>query len=225
MRKFIMAAAAGAVLLAVPTTALAAHTPLEKQYLHAYRQVAKKYGKRTPGRNIVKYGRLHGKGLTVRESLVVLRRMLAPPPAPRVVAAPTAASSYARTSYTTHTATSSGYVQPSSSYSSSYSGSGGAGGVLASIRACESSGNYSTNTGNGFYGAYQFTDQTWHAMGGSGHASDASPAEQDARAQKLYAGGAGAGGGSLTPVSPPPGLRPPCYRAPLIRHPVGAART
>lgn len=60
-------------------------------------------------------------------------------------------------------------------------------GVLASIRACESGGNYSANTGNGFYGAYQFTDQTWHAMGGSGHASDAPAAEQDQRASKLMA--------------------------------------
>jgi hypothetical protein len=69
--------------------------------------------------------------------------------------------------------------------SSSYSGGGGAGGNLASIRACESGGNYSTNTGNGYYGAYQFDQQTWNSVGGSGNPANASPAEQDARAQAL----------------------------------------
>jgi hypothetical protein len=71
------------------------------------------------------------------------------------------------------------------SSSSSYSGGGGAGGNLASIRACESGGNYSTNTGNGFYGAYQFDQQTWNSVGGGGNPANASPAEQDARAQAL----------------------------------------
>lgn len=77
-----------------------------------------------------------------------------------------------------------------SSYSASapsYSGGGGAGGNLASIRACESGGNYSTNTGNGYYGAYQFDQQTWNSVGGSGNPADASPSEQDARAQALIA--------------------------------------
>jgi Transglycosylase-like domain len=63
--------------------------------------------------------------------------------------------------------------------------SGGAGGQLAAIRACESGGDYTTNTGNGFYGAYQFDAQTWHSLGGSGLPSDASPGEQDRRAQAL----------------------------------------
>jgi hypothetical protein len=72
-----------------------------------------------------------------------------------------------------------------SATSSSYSGGGGAGGSLAGIRACESGGNYSTNTGNGFYGAYQFDQQTWNSVGGSGNPANASPAEQDARAQAL----------------------------------------
>lgn len=64
---------------------------------------------------------------------------------------------------------------------------GGAGGQLASIRACESGGNYSTNTGNGFYGAYQFTQQSWEAVGGTGNPAAASPAEQDKRAAMLMA--------------------------------------
>jgi hypothetical protein len=64
-------------------------------------------------------------------------------------------------------------------------GGGGAGGNLASIRECESGGDYSTNTGNGFYGAYQFTQETWESVGGSGSPASASPAEQDAAAQRL----------------------------------------
>ena len=72
---------------------------------------------------------------------------------------------------------------PSPSYSGG--GGGGAGGNLASIRACESGGNYATNTGNGYYGAYQFDQQTWNSVGGSGNPANASPAEQDARAQAL----------------------------------------
>lgn len=32
---------------------------------------------------------------------------------------------------------------------------------LYKLRMCESGGNYQTNTGNGFYGAYQFSQSTW----------------------------------------------------------------
>jgi Transglycosylase-like domain len=58
--------------------------------------------------------------------------------------------------------------------------------VLAAIRECESGGNYTTNTGNGFYGAYQFTLSTWESVGGVGLPSDAPPREQDKRAARLY---------------------------------------
>lgn len=58
--------------------------------------------------------------------------------------------------------------------------------TLASIRECESGGDYSTNTDNGFYGAYQFTISSWESVGGSGLPSEASPREQDERAAALY---------------------------------------
>ena len=58
---------------------------------------------------------------------------------------------------------------------------------LEAIAACESGGNPSTNTGNGFYGKYQFTQQTWQSVGGTGNPAAASEAEQDARAAQLYA--------------------------------------
>lgn len=66
---------------------------------------------------------------------------------------------------------------------------GGAGGDLASIRACESGGDYTTNTGNGYFGAYQFDLPTWQAAGGTGNPASASPAEQDAVAAAWIAAG------------------------------------
>jgi hypothetical protein len=64
--------------------------------------------------------------------------------------------------------------------------------ALQAIAACESGGNPSTDTGNGFYGKYQFTMSTWQAVGGAGNPAQASEAEQDRRAATLYAS-AGAG--------------------------------
>ena len=58
-------------------------------------------------------------------------------------------------------------------------------GDFARLRACESGGNYATNTGNGFYGAYQFDSRTWHGLGYSGLPSDAAPGTQDAAAATL----------------------------------------
>ncbi len=61
------------------------------------------------------------------------------------------------------------------------------GGVWAELRQCESGGNYADNTGNGYYGAYQFSLPTWESLGLSGLPSDASPATQDAAAAELQA--------------------------------------
>jgi hypothetical protein len=58
---------------------------------------------------------------------------------------------------------------------------------LQAIAACESGGNPSANTGNGFYGKYQFTMSTWASVGGRGNPAAASEAEQDRRAAMLYA--------------------------------------
>jgi hypothetical protein len=46
------------------------------------------------------------------------------------------------------------------------------------VASCESGGNWSTNTGNGYYGGLQFTMGTWRANGGSGSPSQASRDEQ-----------------------------------------------
>ena len=58
---------------------------------------------------------------------------------------------------------------------------------FARLRHCESGGNYATNTGNGFYGAYQFDLRTWHGLGYSGRPDQASPGTQDAAAADLQA--------------------------------------
>ena len=55
------------------------------------------------------------------------------------------------------------------------------------IAACESGGNWAINTGNGYYGGLQFSLGSWRAVGGQGLPSDASKAEQIARAQMLQA--------------------------------------
>ncbi|HEV7752209.1 MAG TPA: transglycosylase family protein [Baekduia sp.] len=59
--------------------------------------------------------------------------------------------------------------------------------ALQAIAACESGGNPRADTGNGFYGKYQFTMSTWQAVGGSGNPAAASEAEQDRRAATLLA--------------------------------------
>jgi uncharacterized protein YabE (DUF348 family) len=57
------------------------------------------------------------------------------------------------------------------------------------VAACESGGNWSINTGNGFYGGVQFDYGTWLAYGGGQYAQRAdlaTRAEQIAVATKLY---------------------------------------
>jgi len=61
------------------------------------------------------------------------------------------------------------------------------GDVWAQLRQCESEGNYADNTGNGYYGAYQFSLSTWQSLGYSGLTSDAPAATQDQAAQQLQA--------------------------------------
>ncbi len=57
----------------------------------------------------------------------------------------------------------------------------------AALRNCESTNNYLVNTGNGYYGAYQFDQSTWESVGGTGRPHWAAPVVQDARARLLYA--------------------------------------
>jgi len=49
------------------------------------------------------------------------------------------------------------------------------------VAACESGGDWSINTGNGFYGGLQFTISTWDAYGGQAYAPRADLASRDAQ--------------------------------------------
>jgi uncharacterized protein YabE (DUF348 family) len=58
--------------------------------------------------------------------------------------------------------------------------SGNLGSWLQKLRQCESGGNYQDNTGNGYYGAYQFSPGTWNSLGtGYARADMAPPSVQD----------------------------------------------
>lgn len=46
------------------------------------------------------------------------------------------------------------------------------------LAQCESTGNWSINSGNGYYGGLQFSPSTWRAFGGSGMPHQASKSEQ-----------------------------------------------
>ncbi len=57
--------------------------------------------------------------------------------------------------------------------------------TLAALRGCESGGNYQDNTGNGYYGAYQFSLSTWRALGFAGLPNQSPPSVQDQAASIL----------------------------------------
>lgn len=141
------------------------HDSLLTAYSANWHAVKKQFGKRAPGRNIRKWGITDRRGANckhIRKSLNTLRRM-----------------QYSGNHLLNPSRP---YVPPAQTATLRATGA-----PLTSIAACESGGNYSTNTGNGFYGAYQFDLQTWQSVGGSGNPANASPAEQDMRASMLYA--------------------------------------
>ncbi len=64
----------------------------------------------------------------------------------------------------------------------------GCGRSLDQIKQDESGGSYTeVNPSSGAGGAYQFLPSTWRSNGGQGLPENASPAEQDRIAQKVYA--------------------------------------
>ncbi|MCZ4095795.1 LysM peptidoglycan-binding domain-containing protein [Streptomyces sp. SID13666] len=78
------------------------------------------------------------------------------------------------------------------------------------VAQCESGGNWSINTGNGYYGGLQFSQSSWEAAGGTAYAARADLATKDqqiAVAEKLLAlqgpgAWACAGAGNLTAGGP-----------------------
>jgi nucleoid-associated protein YgaU len=114
------------------------------------------------------------------------------------------------------------------------------------LAQCESGGNWATNTGNGFSGGLQFTQQTWAAYGGTGSPESASRAQQIAVAEKVQAGqgwgawpacaaklglsgGATAAAPQIQPQSAPVQAAPvqaaPVQTAPVAQAPVAEAPT
>ncbi|OHV04109.1 transglycosylase family protein [Mycobacterium talmoniae] len=55
------------------------------------------------------------------------------------------------------------------------------------VAQCESGGNWSADTGNGFYGGLQFRESTWREFGGVGSPADAPRDEQIAVANRVLA--------------------------------------
>lgn len=67
------------------------------------------------------------------------------------------------------------------------------------VAQCESGGNWSASTGNGYSGGLQFSARTWAAHGGTGSPANASKAQQIAVAERVLA-------------SQGPGAWPNCFR-------------
>ncbi len=98
--------------------------------------------------------------------------------------------------------------------------------VWDSLAQCESSGNWNTNTGNGYAGGLQFSQSTWAAYGGTGSAANASRAQQIAVAEKVQASqgwGAwpacaaklGLSGGAVAPQSATTSRQPAAVSTPV----------
>ena len=182
MRKRIAAVALGAAMLVVPVTANADndgaagyeraiknalengdYKPYEKRYLRLYDRFADEFGVQSAGRNVVLFGALTKSG--VHEA----SRNRVTTDADEFAAALNPPEVATTTTTTTGTTT------------ATYSG------AASSTVMCESGGDYSANTGNGYYGGYQFDSQTWDAYGDSSYAeaSDAPPAVQDQAAASV----------------------------------------
>jgi hypothetical protein len=162
MRMRIATIATCVAALAAPVAAQGSPTSIvpkrqpgyEKHYRELRKQVVKHIGLHAAGRDIVSDGYREKNGdvhkATRAEVVASSDRMEASlhPPAP----APPSNTDMATTKTSTATST-------------SYSGSS----PSSSTVQCESGGDYSANTGNGYYGAYQFDQSTWDAYAPSGY--------------------------------------------------------
>jgi len=141
---------------------------LQDRYLRLHAK-ARKSGE-DPGRNIVRRGVKERDGdvrlasaRDVKRSVRVLERMTRPAPRAERTAA-------------------------SEKGGSAPGAPGAASGQLEAIAACESGGDPNAVGGGGAYGGkYQFSQETWQSVGGSGNPASAPEAEQDKRAAMLLA--------------------------------------
>ena len=107
------------------------------------------------------------------------------------------------------------------------------------LAECESGGNWSINTGNGFYGGLQFQQSSWQAAGGSGMPHQASKAEQIRVAENLLSmqgwgawpscsaqlglSGSPSGTPSSAPAEQAPAQQAPAQQAPVQEAPAQQA--
>jgi LysM repeat protein len=119
-----------------------------------------------------------GKSVRIPSTGEKLKKRALPNAAPKPIAKKAQPQRASTRSYTPNPAPA---PAPKPTYSSN------SGGVWDRLAGCESGGNWSINTGNGYYGGLQFSLSSWRAVGGSGLPSSASKSEQIARAEKLKA--------------------------------------
>ena len=218
MRYIKFAGALLACLAFTATSAVAAQRPAyERAYLKRFAELVHRHGKQTAGCELIgsRYtNNCHGpatKARVLKSNATIKRMLYVPPPPPPPAPSPTPAASApaptsqgtpSTTASTSAPATTATTATPTPTSSSSAGNTASGTGTVPSgystppesIAQCESGGDPTTNTGNGFYGKWQFTQQTWHAVTGlPGNASDYPESVQDQAAAKLYAGGAGAG--------------------------------
>lgn len=148
----------------------------EEIYLERYAEAQREFGSATVGANVVDDGTDKHDPYNVPDEIVKAKaetlgnwlRPPAPPPEPVESASYESEETYAEPTYT----------EPAPTYSS---------GVSNSTVMCESGGDYAADTGNGYYGGYQFDSSTWDAYGDPayGEANEAPPAVQDAAAASV----------------------------------------
>ncbi len=116
------------------------------------------------------------------------QRLLIPGPGPYSPVSSAPSSTESSTETSAPRTSSAASRSSSSSSSSSTSSSAPSSGVWYQLAECESGGDWSINTGNGFSGGLQFHPDTWVNHGGTAYASAAylaSPAQQIAVAEKV----------------------------------------
>ena len=104
---------------------------------------------------------------------------------PAATAAPATSSSSQSTN--TPATTVPGTSQPASTTGSGSAGATPTAAHWLALRLCESSDNYQENTGNGYFGAYQFSQATWSGLGYPGRPDQEPPSMQDQAAATLQA--------------------------------------
>ena len=186
--KYRILAVATTGAIALPAAAAAQPNPMATHYKRDYIAVASKFGKRAPGRNIVRWGLSNGHPASktdVLQSIGVLERMLHPAPVVHYVTTPivTQPSTYVAPE---PAPAAPAPADPAPTVSGPATGSGGWA-IPGYIVQCESGGNWgAVNPSSGAGGAYQIMPSTWQAYGGSGLPQNASPAQQSAIASKIW---------------------------------------